>query len=238
MNTSSARNLYNLQDLQAQEEIQRRFITRVYAWMTFGLICTAAAAWLTISVPALLEAIISTPFMLVGLFVAEILIVIVLSATINRLSPMVAGILFVGYAALNGVTFSFLILVYTESSIAITFGVTAATFGIMTLFGYTTRRDLTRIGSLLFMGLIGLVLASLLNLFLKNSAIYWITTYVGILIFVGLIAYDTQKLKQMSLSLDEHGEITQKSSILGALALYLDFINLFLLLLRILGRKK
>lgn len=242
MNLPSIPSLYNVQATQEQEEIQRRFITRVYAWMTFGLLCTAAAASVTVSIPDLLQAIISTPLIFFGLLLAEIGVVIGLSAAINRLSQLAAGALFVGYAVLNGVTFSILILIYTASSIAITFGVTACTFGIMTLYGYTTHRDLTRMGSLLFMGLVGLILASLLNLFLRNPAIYWITTYIGILIFVGLVAYDTQKLKQMSLALDEQGQITNKgsdkASVIGALKLYLDFINLFLLLLRLLGRRK
>jgi hypothetical protein len=238
MNTPPIPSIYNQQALQAQEEIQRQFITRVYAWMTFGLICTAAAAWFTISVPSLLLAIVSSRFLFLGLILGEFALVVALSAAVNRLSPLAAGALFVGYAVLNGVTLSILVLLYTASSIALTFGVTACTFGIMTLFGYTTHRDLTKIGSLLFMGLVGLVLASLLNLFLRNPAIYWIITYVGILVFVGLIAYDTQKLKQMSLTLDGEGQITQKASIIGALRLYLDFINLFLLLLRLLGRRK
>jgi FtsH-binding integral membrane protein len=206
--------------------------------MTFGLLATAAAALFTISAPRLLMALVSTPFLLLGLFLVEIVMVVVLSAAVNRLSPVAAGALFVGYALLNGVTLSILVLIYTESSIAITFGVTACTFGIMTLFGYTTHRDLTKLGSLLIMGLIGILLASVVNLFLRNSAVYWIITYVGVLIFVGLVAYDTQRLKRMSVALDGQGEIRQKASVLGALALYLDFINLFLLLLRILGRRK
>jgi FtsH-binding integral membrane protein len=238
MNTPPVPNIYNLQNAQLQEEIQRKFITRVYAWMAFGLLCTAGAALFTISIPSLLYAIVSTPFLLVGLLLGEVVLVVVLSAAVNRLNPTIAGMLYVGYAILNGITLSILVLVYTESSIAITFGVTACTFGIMTLYGYTTQRDLTKLGSLLLMGLIGLVLASLANLFLRNSAIYWVITYVGILIFVGLIAYDTQKLKRMSLALDQEGQVAQKASILGALALYLDFVNLFLLLLRLLGRRK
>ena len=238
MNPSPIPSIYNVQTTQAQEEIQRGFITRVYAWMTLGLFVTAAAAWFTISVPNLLLAIVTSRFLFLGLILGELALVIILSAAVNRLSPVIAGLLFVGYAVLNGVTLSILILIYTEASIALTFGVTACTFGIMTLYGYTTQRDLTRLGSLLFMGLIGLVLASLLNLFLRNPAIYWVITYVGILIFIGLIAYDTQKLKAMSLTLDGQGQVTQKASILGALRLYLDFINLFLLLLRVLGRRK
>jgi FtsH-binding integral membrane protein len=223
---------------EVQEETQRGFIMRVYAWMAFGLLMTAGAALFTISTPGLLMAIVTNRILFLGLLGGELLLVVVLSAAVNKVSAVMAGLLFFGYAVLNGVTLSVLILLYTQSSIAVTFGVTACTFGIMTLFGYTTQRDLTRLGSLLIMALIGLVLASLANLFFNNPAIYWIITYAGILIFTGLVAYDTQKLKRMSLGLGEEGQVVQKASILGALMLYLDFINLFLLLLRILGKRK
>lgn len=238
MNTPQMPSVYNLQASEAQAEIQRGFLMRVYAWMTFGLFITAGAALATLAIPGLLQALVSNTIVFFGLLIAELVVVVVLSAAVGRLSPAVAGLLFAAYAVLNGVTFSIFMLVYTSSSIAVTFGVTAATFGIMTLFGYTTGRDLTKLGSLLIMGLIGLILASIVNIFLANSVIYWITTGVGILIFVGLVAYDTQKLKRMSLSLGEDGQVAQKASIIGALALYLDFINLFLLLLRLLGRRR
>jgi FtsH-binding integral membrane protein len=166
------------------------------------------------------------------------MLVILLTAAINRLNQIVAGLGFLVYAALNGVTLSILMLVYTGTSIAETFVIAAATFGIMTVFGLTTQRDLTKLGSLLLMALIGLVLASVFNLFFQNPAVYWISTYAGILIFIGLVAYDTQKLKKMSLYVGTDGETAHKASLLGALALYLDFINLFLLLLRIFGRRK
>jgi uncharacterized protein len=238
MNTPQVPSIFNNQASEMQAEIQRGFISRVYAWMTFGLILTAAAAFVTVSIPELLMAIVTNRILFFGLVIGELVLVMVLSGAINRFPPAVAGLLFAGYAVLNGITISILMLIYTEASIAITFGVTACTFGIMTLFGFTTQRDLTKMGSLLIMALIGIVLASVVNIFLNNPAIYWITTYVGVLIFIGLIAYDTQKLKRMSLTLGEDGQIAQKASIMGALALYLDFINLFLLLLRIMGRRK
>jgi FtsH-binding integral membrane protein len=238
MNPQQIPSAYNAQPLDTQEETQRGFINRVYAWMAFGLFVTAAAALATISTPGLLKAITSNMIVFLGLLITELVLVVVLSAAVNRISPAVAGLLFFAYAALNGVTLSILLLVYTQSSIAITFGITACMFGIMTLYGYTTHQDLTKLGSLLFMALIGMVLASVINIFLKSSAIYWITTYVGVLIFTGLVAYDTQKLKRMSLMVSQDGELMQKASINGALALYLDFINLFMLLLRILGRRK
>lgn len=238
MNDSRYPSVYNSQPAEVLEDLQRGFITRVYAWMTIGLAITAVAALMTLATPGLLRAIVTNRFLFLGLMVAELGLVVVLSAAINRLQPLTAGLLFAGYAALNGMTLSILMLVYTSSSIAITFGVTACTFGIMSLYGYTTHRDLTRLGSLLFMALIGLVLASLANLFFNNPVIYWITTYVGVLIFIGLVTYDTQRLKMMAAGLGDEGEQVGRASILGALRLYLDFINLFLMLLRILGKRK
>lgn len=238
MNTPQTPSIFNLQASELQAETQRKFITRVYAWMTLGLVITTIAALATLAVPEILELLLSNMFVFFGVVIAELVMVVVLSAAIGKLSPAVAALLFSGYAILNGVTFALLFLVYTTSSIAVTFGVTACTFGIMTLFGYTTQRDLTKLGSLLIMALVGLILASVVNLFLNNPAIYWIITAAGILIFVGLVAYDTQKLKRMSLQLGDDGQVAQKASIVGALALYLDFINLFLLLLRLLGRRR
>ncbi len=229
---------YNNQTTTMQEEIQHSFIMRVYGWMTAGLIVTAMAALVTLSVPGLLEAIVSNMIVFLGLIILELVVVVVLSRAINSFSPTVAALIFAGYAALNGVTLSIVLLVYTETSAFLTFGITACTFGIMTLFGYTTKRDLTKLGSLLIMALVGMIIASLANLFFQNSIIYWVVTYVGILIFIGLIAYDTQKLKRMALTVSGDGGLMQKASILGALALYLDFINLFLLLLRIFGRRR
>jgi uncharacterized protein len=230
--------VYNQPTVEVQEEIQRGFLIRVYAWMTLGLFITAAAAFVTLAIPTLLKAIVTTPFLFFGLMIGELALVVIISRVAAKLDPWIAGLLFAGYAALNGVTLSFLVLVYTQTSILLTFGITACTFGIMSLFGYTTQRDLTKLGSLLIMALFGLILASLANLLFQNSGLYWIISYVGVLIFVGLVAYDTQKLKRMSLAIGADGQMLQRASILGALTLYLDFINLFLLLLRILGRRK
>jgi len=238
MNTPQIPSIYNQQSLETQQEIQRGFLVRVFAWMTLGLVVTAGAAMFTLAVPGLLQMILSSPFVFFGLMAGELVMVIVLSRAVLRLQPWIAGLLFAAYAALNGVTLSVLFLVYTNTSILLTFGITACTFGIMALYGYTTQRDLTKMGSLLFMALIGLVLASVANLFFQNSTLYWIVSYVGVLIFIGLVAYDTQRLKKMSMEIGANGELSQKASILGALRLYLDFINLFLLLLRIVGRRR
>jgi uncharacterized protein len=238
MNNTQFPVTYNLQASERQQELQRSFILRVYGWMVLGLAITAGAAFLTLAVPEVLYAIVTNQVLFFGLLIGELVLVVVISAAVGKLSPALAGALFALYAAVNGMTLSILLLVYTEASVAVSFGVTACTFGIMTLFGYTTQRDLTKLGSLLIMALLGMVLASLVNLFLNNSAVYWIITYAGVLIFVGLIAYDTQKLKRMALSVAEDGQLAQKASIVGALQLYLDFINLFLMLLRILGRRR
>jgi len=235
---SQSPSVYNNQSSTMQQEIQRSFIMRVYGWMTAGLLITAAVAFLTLTLPGLLEAIIYNQLLFFGLLIGELVMVVVLTRAINRFSPALAGLFFAGYAALNGVTLSIVFLAYTDISIALTFGLTACTFGIMTLFGYTTSRDLTKMGNLLIMALIGMILATVVNIFLNNTVVYWIITYIGILIFVGLIAYDTQKLKRMALTVMADGSVAQKASILGALALYLDFINLFLLLLRIFGRRR
>jgi FtsH-binding integral membrane protein len=238
MNTPQVPSIYNLQTNEMQEEVQRGFILRVYAWMVLGLVITAAASFFTLIIPGLIETIVTNPIIFFGLLISELILVVVLTAAVNRFSPAVASLIFAGYSVLNGVTLSLLMLLYTGTSVALTFGVTACTFGIMTLFGYTTHRDLTKLGSLLIMALLGLIVASFANLLFNSSALYWIITYVGILIFIGLIAYDTQKLKRMSLTLGSDGGAMQKASILGALQLYLDFINLFLLLLRLLGRRR
>jgi FtsH-binding integral membrane protein len=237
-NNQNPGSIYNYQNTTMQEETQRAFMLRVYGWMTAGLLLTTATSFWVVSSPALMGAILGNQWLFFGLIIGELALVMVLSGAVSRMSPMLASWLFMGYAVLNGVTLSIIFLVYASESIAVTFGITACTFGIMTLFGYTTQRDLTKLGSLLIMALLGMVLASIINLFLGSSIIYWITTYVMILIFIGLIAYDTQKLKNMSLAVSGNGDMMQKASILGALALYLDFINLFLLLLRIFGRRR
>ncbi len=174
-----------------------------------------------------------------GLIIAELAIVIAISAAINRLSLTTATLLFVLYSVLNGATFSLIFAVYTMSSIANVFFITAGTFGVMAAYGYFTKRDLSSLGKLLLMALIGLIIATLVNVFLvKSSGFDLILSYAGVLIFVGLTAYDTQKIKQMLAMQTDMGEGAQKVALLGALSLYLDFINLFLYLLRIFGRRE
>lgn len=215
---------------------QRAIISQVYAWMTAGLLVTGAIAMFVASSQALTSLILGTPLFFV-LILAELGLVWFLGARIGKMAVSTATALFLAYSALNGLTLSAIFLVYTSASIATTFFVTAGTFGAMSLYGYVTKRDLTTIGNLCFMALIGFLLASLVNIFLASESLYWILTYLGILIFVGLTAWDTQKIKQMSQAARNETD-GQRVAIFGALHLYLDFINLFLLLLRILGRRR
>ena len=218
--------------------VQGEFIRRVYNWMVLGLVLTALVALYTASNPALLGFIFGNSLLFFGLIIGQLGLVIVLSAAINRLQASTATLLFFLYAALTGLTLSVIFLAYTRASIASTFFVTAGTFAVMSFYGYTTKRDLTSWGSFLFMGLIGIILASVVNIFLHSEIIYWVVTYAGILIFVGLTAYDTQTLKEMARAGFADEEVERKSAVMGALRLYLDFINLFLLLLRVMGSRR
>lgn len=212
---------------------------KVYVWMTLALVLTGITAYGVASSPSLMMTIFQTPAIMWGLIIAELAIVIAISAAINRLSLTTATLLFVFYSVLNGATFSLIFAVYTMSSIANVFFITAGTFGVMAAYGYFTKRDLSSWGKLLLMALIGLIIATLVNVFLvKSSGFDLILSYAGVLIFVGLTAYDTQKIKQMLAMQTDMGEGAQKVALLGALSLYLDFINLFLYLLRIFGRRE
>jgi len=219
-------------------EITNSFFRRVYLWMTAGLAVTALASALMLASPAAQQLIFGNRLIFYVLIFGELGLVIAMSAAINRISAAAATMMFLGYSALNGVTFAAIFLLYTQSSIASAFLVTAGTFAAMSLYGYVTKRDLTGVGSFLFMGLVGIVIASVVNIFLHSQMIYWITSYLGVFIFVGLTAYDTQKIKLIGQAGFASGQDRQKAAILGALRLYLDFINLFLMLLRIMGNRR
>ncbi len=216
---------------------QGSIMQQVYAWMTAGLLVTGAVAAYTANSAAMLSLLFGNPFMIWVLLIAQVVMVFGLSAAIGRLAPAVATGLFLFYAVLNGLTFSMIFLVYTRESIAMTFFATAGTFGAMSLYGYTTKRDLSSMGSFLVMGLIGFLIGSVINIFWANSVLYWVLTYAGIAIFIGLTAWDTQKIKIMSMQARDD-QTARRVAIIGALMLYLDFINLFLLLLRILGGRR
>jgi len=214
------------------------FFAKVYQWMNVGLGVSALASLLTLYSPAMARLVFGNRMVFFGLLITELILVITLSRAIQRLSATAATGFFLLYSLLSGVTLAVIFVVYTQSSIASAFFVTAGTFAAMSVYGHVTQKDLTSWGSFLFMGLVGFLLASVVNLFLKSEMIYWVTTYCGILIFVGLTAYDTQKLKRLAQGGFADSETRHKAAILGALSLYLDFINLFLLLLRVLGRRR
>jgi len=207
--------------------------------MAIGLALTGFIAYYVANTPALLNLILGNQILFFGLIIAELALVFTISARVHRMKASTATALFVLYAALNGATLSFIFIIYTRSSIASTFFVCAATFIACSIYGWTTKRDLTSMGGFLTMGLIGIIIASLVNLFIRSSAMHMIISYIGVLVFVGLTAYDTQSLKAMAVSQpsDVGASAIRKGAILGALKLYLDFINLFLMLLRILGNR-
>ncbi|MDA3902000.1 MAG: Bax inhibitor-1/YccA family protein [Desulfuromusa sp.] len=218
--------------------VTNTFFQKVYLWMTAGLAVTALASFLMLSSPSAQQLIFGNRMVFYGLIFAELGLVIAMSAAINRISAATATLMFLGYSALNGITFAAVFLIYTNSSIASAFLVTSGTFAAMSIYGYATKRDLTGMGSFLFMGLVGIIIASVVNMFLHSEMIYWITSYVGVFIFVGLTAYDTQKIKQIGQAGFANEQDRHKAAILGALRLYLDFINLFLMLLRVMGNKR
>ena len=215
------------------------FMTQVYVWMAFGLAVTGGLSWYTAN---------SEPFMnmLFGhgmttfwvLFFVQLGIVFFLSAKAATLNPTVASGLFVLYAALNGMLLAPMFMVYTDQSIASAFFITAGTFGAMSVYGYTTKRDLSGWGSFLMMGLIGVIIASVVNIWMRNEMMMWVISYITVFVFVGLTAYDTQKLKNIARNLGKDENLRSNIAILGALTLYLDFINLFITILRITGKRR
>ncbi len=211
---------------------------KVYLWMTLALAITGICAYGVATSPSLLQLIYTSRGALWVLLIAELGLVFYTTARINRLSLATATTLFAVYSALNGITLSAIFLAYTLSSIASVFFITAGTFAITAFYGYTTKRDLTKMGSILLMGLIGLILATVVNMFLHNSMLMLVLSYVGVVIFVGLTAWDSQKIKEMLAMQPDMSEGAQKVALMGALALYLDFINLFLYLLRIFGKER
>ena len=213
-------------------------LKNVYAWMALALGVTGVAAMYVSNNQTILSFMFEHFGLVMGILIAELLLAVVFTALFNRLSFNVASILFGLYALLTGVSISPIFLLYTQESIALTFFVTAGTFGAMSLFGYFTKKDLSPWGRYLMMGLLGIIIASVVNLFMQSSRLEWITTYVGVVVFVLLTAYDTQKIKNLLVERDELNEGSLKLALLGSFMLYLDFINLFLKLLRLFGKRK
>ena len=217
---------------------QTAYINKVFNWMCLALLITGVTAFFAAGSQELMNLIFLNKLVFYGLLIGEVLLVGYIGANIQKLSTATATALFILYSVLNGVTLSFILLVFTSASIATTFFVTAGTFGAMSAYGYFTKRDLTSIGNLCFMALIGIIIASIVNIFFFNEILYWVITYAGVLIFVGLTAYDTQKIKRMYRAGMEDSDIGHNLALMGALRLYLDFINMFLFLLRIFGDRK
>lgn len=233
-----------------QEQAQVRvnsFVRSVYNWMGIGLALTGVTAYVVANSPSLLGMLFQVvgnrlqPTMLFyGLIIAELAMVFTLSARVNKMQASTATALFVGYSALNGATLSSIFLLYTSASITSVFFICSGTFAATSAYGWMTKKDLTSMGQFMFMGLIGIIIASVVNMFMQSSAMQMIISYIGVVIFVGLTAYDTQKIKSMAMSqpADATGAMVRKGALIGALALYLDFINLFLMLLRIFGDRR
>ena len=235
-------------DYQLDEQMRRRefsveaafpvLMRKVYIWMTLALVITGITAYEVPTTPSIIMTIASNSALMWGLIIAEFVLVFAISGAINRLSLTTATLLFVLYSVINGATLSFIFLLYTATSITSVFFITAGTFAVMAFIGYTTKTDLTSMGKILFMALIGIIIATVVNMFVGSSTLQMIVSYIGVLVFVGLTAYDSQKIKQMLMMAPDTGETSQKLALLGALSLYLDFINLFLYLLRIFGARR
>ncbi len=222
---------------RAEPAFFQSFLQRVFTWMLLGLVTTAATAGAIGSNDSLLTEITENPGLVLAVIFVQLGLVLAISFGIDRMSAATATVLFFVYAALTGVTFAFVFELYTAQSIFTTFLIAAGMFAVLAFMGATTQRDLTQLGPILFAALIGLIVATVVNVFVANSALYWITTYAGVLIFAGLTLYDMQKLRQYGEGA-QGGEAESRAAVVGALALYLDFINLFLFLLRIFGARR
>lgn len=235
-------NWYDVDSLQGRDfSLSTAFpalMRKVFVWMTLGLAITGLTAFGVATSPALLSIVFGSRLVFWGLIIAEFALVFAVSGAINRLSLATATLLFVLYSVVNGATLSVIFLAFSMPVIAKVFFITAGTFGVMALVGYTTKTDLTSMGKILFMALIGVIIATVANLFVRSSGFDLVISYVGVLVFVGLTAYDTQKIKRMCQMAPDAGESMQKLALLGALELYLDFINLFIYLLRIFGNNR
>lgn len=227
-------NNYSTIALEKKKSAQMAVFRQVYIWMSLALFITGITALIVANNNSLIYSLMSNQLLFWVLIIGEVVMVAVLAARIHKLSLATATVMFIAYSIINGVTMSLLFLLYTSESIASTFFITAGTFGAISAYGYFTKKDLSSLGSILIMALIGILIASLVNIFLESSTLYWIISYVGVAIFVGLTAYDTQKIKESIMNSDVN-ETAYKIALMGALELYLDFINLFLFLLRIFG---
>jgi len=232
---SSTSTLRSRDEVQAE---QTRFLMKVYNWMGGGLAATGIVAYLVANSQTAVNIIFANRMIPIGLFIVEIALVGALAGWIMKMRARTAATVFFAYALLNGITFSSIFIIYTRSSITSAFIITAGTFGAMSLYGAATKKDLSSWGSFLFMGLIGIVIAFVVNIFLQSSIVAWVASCIGVLVFTGLTAYDTQKILRMNIIGNEGTEEDTKEAIIGALTLYLDFINLFLMILHLMGGRR
>lgn len=227
-----------VEKLEAKQSLTGMLFRKTYLWMTFALVITALSAMVVAKSPALIQMIYGNSFGIWAIVIAELALVWFLSARIMKMSLASAGLMFIVYSVLNGAMLSAILFAYSPACIYKTFFITAGTFASVSLFGYLTKKDLSRMGSIMFMALIGLIIATVVNIFVHSSMLDIIISYVGVIVFVGLTAWDTQKLKSLYEEAEEANDSVLKMALLGALSLYLDFINLFLYLLRIFGRNE
>jgi FtsH-binding integral membrane protein len=220
--------------VRGASDVERRFMSAVYRWMALGLVVTAGMAFWVASTPEVLQVVIGNRMVFWGLIIAQFGLVMALSAAVNKLSAGVAGALFLLYSALTGATLSVILLAYTGNSVASAFAVTAGTFLAMSIFATVTKRDLSGWSSFLFMGLIGVVIASVVNIFMKSSMMQFVISAAAVVVFTGLTAYDTQRLRRMAVA----GAGIAALPVNGALSLYLNFINLFLSILNLFGGRR
>lgn len=231
------------QELSAERQMKvseafPALMRKVYTWMTLALAITGMTAYYVATNETLMTSILTNKVLFYGLIIAEFGVVLGVSAAIGRLSALTATLLFILYSVINGATLSIIFLAYTASSIATVFFITAGTFAAMALIGYTTKTDLSSMGKIMFMALIGLIIATVVNIFLKSEGLTMILSYVGVIVFIGLTAWDSQKIKNMLMMAPDEGETAQKMALLGALTLYLDFVNLFIYMLQIFGKRR
>lgn len=235
--TQSGRRAFNLDYSGLRENVLGRFMNAVYAWMCVGLAVTAAVAWWVSMNPAVMKTAMSGGALIL-LFIAEIALVVVITRAVNKINATAATALFLLFAAINGLLLASIFMVYALGTIFAAFLVTAGMFGAMSVVGFITKTDLTRFGSYLFMALIGFIIATVVNIFLASTMLEWIIAYGGVLLFLGLTVYDTQRLKYLAYQVQGNAALSSRMSIVGSLILYLDFINLFLLILQIMGRER
>ena len=227
---------YGSSDQQSLDVYVSQVMRQVFTKMFLAMVITALSAYMVLSIPELATFIFTKPMVYWGLLIGEIVMVIALSAALNKLSNIGATLLFYAYSILNGLTLSCIVLVYTSASIVMTFAITAGVFATMAIYGYVAKNDLTKFGSFMTMALFGLIICIVVNMFMHSSTMEWIISFAGVVIFIGLTAWDVQKIKRMAMMTDYNN--ASKLATIGALSLYLDFVNLFLYLLRFFGNSR